>query len=265
VTVYTDLVRYRELFANLFQRELRVKYKGSVLGVAWTLVYPLVLMGVYTVVFSVLWTAFDIPYYPLFLLTGLTVWVFFSAGLQTAAPSLVANANLIKKVRFPRQLVTLSVVGTHLVTLGVMVAVVVPLALWLRPETRTTFWAGLLLLPALVGLTAGVALTVACLNALYRDVEHLVNALLLPWFFLTPVLYTFESLPGAVAQHGTLVDVLHWGNPMVPVVEAIRDPLFFGVLPSVGDALYTVVAAVAALALGAFVFRRADDHLAVEL
>ncbi len=265
MTVYADLLRYRELFVNLFQRELRVKYKGSVLGVGWTLVYPLVLMAVYTVVFSILWRAVDVPHYPLFLLSGLLVWVFFSAALQTASRSLLANANLIKKVRFPRQLVTLSVVATNLVPLAVMLAVVAPLNLALQPATRDRLWLALPLIVVLVALTSGVALAVACANALYRDVEHLVNALLLPWFFLTPILYTFEALPGAVQRHQTLVDVIHYGNFMVPVVEAIRDPLFFGRGPDPIDVVYSVAAALIALALGAWVFTRVDDHLAVEL
>jgi len=265
VSVYADLLRYRELFASLFLRELRAKYKGSVFGIGWSLAYPLLLMGVYTVVFSVLWRGIDVEYYPLFLLSGLVSWVFFSSALQSASRSLLANANLIKKVRFPRQLVPLAVVGTHLVTLAVMLAVLIPLHLVLLPETRDTIWLVIPLGVALVALTSGLSLVVACLNALYRDVEHLVTALLLPWFFLTPVLYRFEDLPGAVERHGTLVDVLRWGNPMAPVVEAIRDPLYFGRLPGAWDVVYTCGAALVALALGAWVFRRVDDHLAVSL
>jgi ABC-type polysaccharide/polyol phosphate export permease len=266
MSVYTDLFQYRELFASLFQRELRAKYKGSLLGVGWSLAYPLLLMGVYTVVFSVLWRAQPgIRYYPLFLLAGLVTWVFFSQALGSASRSLLANANLVKKVRFPRQLVPFSVVATQLVTLGVMLVVLVPINLALLPDTRKTFW---LVIPfgiLLVALTSGISLMVAAANVLYRDVEHLVQALLLPWFFLTPVLYTFETLPDAVERHGTLVDVIHYGNFMAPMVDAIRDPLYFGVWPSLGDSLYTCAAAVVSLGVGALVFRRLDDDLAVEL
>jgi ABC-type polysaccharide/polyol phosphate export permease len=265
VSVYADLLRYRELFVNLFQRELRAKYKGSLFGLGWSLAYPLLLMGVYTVVFSVLWRGFEGKYYPLFLLSGLVTWVFFSSALQSASRSLLANANLIKKVRFPRQLVPLAVVGTHFVTLAVMLVVLVPLNAVLLPETRDTIWLVFPLGIAIVALTSGLSLVVACLNVLYRDVEHLVTALLLPWFFLTPVLYRYESLPGGIESHETLVDILRYGNFMAPVVEAIRAPLYDGVLPSAVEVVYTCVAAVGALALGAFVFRRVDDHLAVEL
>ncbi len=265
MTVYADVLRYRELFRNLFQRELRAKYKGSIFGLGWSLAYPLILMGVYTVVFSVLWRGVDVKYYPLFLLSGLVTWVFFSASLQTSTRSLLANANLIKKVRFPRQLIPLAVVATQLVTLAVMLAVLIPINLILLPETRSTFWLVFPLAIVLVALTSGLSLLVACGNALYRDVEHLVIALLLPWFFITPILYRFEDLPGAIEEHETLVKILEYGNFMAPMVEVIRDPLYSGTYPSASAVIYTCVAALIALALGAFVFRRVDDHLAVEL
>jgi ABC-type polysaccharide/polyol phosphate export permease len=265
VGVYADLYRYRELFGSLFHRELRVRFRGSILGLGWYVAYPLILMGVYTVVFSVLWRAVDVRYYPLFLLSGLVPWVFFSNALQSASRSLLANAALVKRVRFPRQLLPLSVMATHLVALLVMFAVLVPINLVLQPETRTTFWLIFPLGILLVAVTSGLALIVACANVFFRDVEHLVSALLLPWFFVTPILYTFETLPGALQRHETIIDIIHYGNFMVPMVEAIRDPLFFGRIPSAGDALYVLVSALVSLALGALVFRRLDDHLAVQL
>jgi lipopolysaccharide transport system permease protein len=265
VALYTDLVRYRELFFSLFQRELRARFKGSALGLGWYLAFPLVLMGAYTVVFSVLWRAIQVKYYPLFLLSGLAPWVFFSTAIQSAARSLLLSAPLIKRVRFPRQLVPLSVTATHLVTFLVMVAVIVPINLVLLPETRDTFWLVLPLGLVLVAVTAGLSLIVASVNVFFRDVEHLVAALLIPWFFLTPILYTFEMLPGAVQRHGTVVDVLYYGNFMTPLIEAIRDPLYFGRWPAAGDVVYSVVAGTIALAVGALVFRRLDDELAVAL
>jgi ABC-type polysaccharide/polyol phosphate export permease len=99
----------------------------------------------------------------------------------------------------------------------------------------------------------------------FRDVEHLVSALLLPLFFLTPILYTIENLPGAAADYDWLAEILRWGNPLAPSVNAIRDPLFFGEWPAVADVVYLCVAAAAALALGAWAFSRVDDRMAVEL
>jgi ABC-type polysaccharide/polyol phosphate export permease len=266
VTVYADLYRYRDLFGSLFRRDLRAKYKGSVLGLAWSLAHPVVLMLVYLLVFSVLLkiqTA-DYDHYWLFLLAGLPVWVFFATSLQSASRSLLENANLIRKVRFPRQLVPLSMVATQLVGFAVMVAIVVALSLVFLPESRGTVWLALPLAVPIVCLAAGLGLAVASLNALYRDVEHIVAALLLPWFFLTPVLYSLEGIPG-VSDHPRLVDLVHWGNPLTPALEAFRDPVFFGEVPAAGDVLYVVVAGIVALALGALVFSRVDDRVAVEV
>ena len=265
MSVYADLFRYRELFSNLFQRELRVKYKGSLLGVAWSLANPLVLMGIYVLVFSQLWRVTTIAHYPLFLLAGLTVWIFFSASLESAARSMLDSAELIKKVRFPRQLVAFSVVATQLVTFVAMLAVLIVVNVALLPRTRDTIWLAVPLAALVVALVAGVALAVASINVVFRDVEHLVGAVLLPWFFLTPILYRLEELPGSLHRYHTLAQILRYVNFVTPPIYAVRDPLFFGRLPRLVDVLYLCIAAVCALALGAFVFRRVDDRIAVEL
>ncbi len=264
VALYADLIRYRELFLNLYRRELRVKYRGSLLGVAWTLVNPLVLVGVYTLVFSVLWKAFSIPHYPLFILSGLLVWIFFQSSLQSSSSSLLTHANLIKQVKFPRQLLPLAVVGTNLLSFGVMLAVILPLNLIVIPATRSTFWAALLLCVPLIALVGALGIMVAAATVVFRDVEHIIITVLLPWFFLTPVFYTFDQLP-KIDDRPWLADLLHYGNFITPPLLAIRDPLFFGRLPTAGDTVYTLCAAFVALTLAALVFRRVDDQLAVAL
>jgi ABC-type polysaccharide/polyol phosphate export permease len=133
----------------------------------------------------------------------------------------------------------------------------------LLPRVRATEWLALPLALAVVAITCGLALVVASLNVLFRDIEFLISALLLPLFFLTPILYPLSD--PQIARRDWVVDLIHWGNPLSPVIEALRDPLFYGELPTLGDTVYTVVAAVVALALGAFVFSRVDDQIAVEV
>ena len=266
MSVYADVIRYRELFGSLFRRDLRAKYRGSLLGLGWSLLHPLVLMLVYLLVFSVLWRVAEVGSddYWLFLLCGLPAWVFFATASQAASRSLLENANLIRKVRFPRQLVPLSIVGTNLVSFGVMLGVVVVLSLWWIPEARSTVWLAFPLAALFACIVAGFALTVASLNALYRDVEHLLAALLLPWFFLTPILYSLDQLPG-VDEYPVASFALQWVNFLTPPVEAMRATLFYGDLPGAADTIYTAVAAVVALAIGAYVFSRADDRIATEV
>src|SRR6478735_7383082 len=144
MAVYADLVRYRELFGNLFRRDLQAKYKGSLLGVFWSLLNPLLLLGVYLVVFGVLLPSpKTIPHYPLYLLAGLSCWIFFSVALQSAARSLIDSAELIKKVRFPRQLVAFSMVATQAVTFALMVAILIALSLVFVPAARANVWAAI--------------------------------------------------------------------------------------------------------------------------
>jgi homopolymeric O-antigen transport system permease protein len=264
VTVYADVFRYRELLGNLFRRDLQAKYRGSALGVLWTVANPVMLMGVYLLVFGVVWPS---PFaqgghYPLFLLSGLALWTFFAAAVQSATRSMLDNANLIRKTRFPRQLVPLSVVFAHLVSFAAMLGILLVINFVALSRVRATEWLAIPLALLFVGVVAGLGLLFASLNVLFRDVEFIVAALLVPWFFLTPILYGLDTVS---AKHRTAEEVIHWVNPLSPAVEAVRAPLFLGALPHWTDALYLVVACAVSLALGAFVFSRIDDQIAIEV
>ena len=255
-------VRYRFLFEQMVRRELRQKYKGSTLGVLWYLVNPLVLMGAYALVFKVLLEVADIPDYPVFLISGLVVWVFFSQALLAAAPSLVLNGPLIRKVRFPRETIPASVATVQLVTFLVMLVVLVPIALAVRGHLD----ASLLLLPvvaaALFCLVLGFSLGVSILHAHYRDVEPVLAALLLPWFFLTPIFLRVDDFPGARTNEW-IADLLQWANPVAPFVDAVRQIVYAGVAPSGAQMAYVLAVGLGALALGTFAFRRMERDLAV--
>jgi homopolymeric O-antigen transport system permease protein len=264
MTVYADLVRYRELFANLFRRDFQAKYKGSLLGVFWSLLNPLVLLGVYLLVFGLIFPT-KIPHYPLYLLAGLACWIFFATSMQSAARSLIDSGELIKKVRFPRQLVALSMVATQAVTFAVMLVVLIVLSLAFIPDARTTVWLSIPLAIVFAAQVAGMALIAACLNVIFRDVEHVLAAALLPWFFVTPILWSQATLGDRAEKHHALLQVLHWVNPVAPPIFAVRDAIWSGNPPHWGDVVYSIVAAAVALALGALVFRSVDDRIAVEL
>jgi ABC-type polysaccharide/polyol phosphate export permease len=263
---YLDVVRYRELLGNLFRRDLQAKYRGSALGVLWTIANPVMLMGVYLLVFGVVWKS---PFsqqgghYALFLLSGLVLWTFFGAAVQSSTRSMLDNANLIRKTRFPRQLVPLSVVFAHVVSFVAMLVLILALNFIVLDRVRATEWLAIPLCVLFVGVVCGISLAVASLNVLFRDVEFMVSALLVPWFFLTPILYPLTGSP--LAKHHTVLQFIHWANPVAPAVEAVRAPLFHGTMPFWGDAVYLVVACVAALAIGSLVFNAVDDQIAIEV
>ena len=258
------MLRYRFLFEQLVRRELRQKYKGSALGVAWYFVNPVVLMGAYALVFSVLLKVVHIPDYPLFLIAGLIVWVFFSQAMIAAAPSLVMNAPLVRKVRFPREAIPASVATVQLGTFLVMLAIVLPIALIVRDSLDPA----LLLLPVvtalLYALVLGLSMAVSVLHAHFRDVEPVLAAALLPWFFLTPIFLRVEDFPG-VADHPWIGDLLEWANPIAPFVDAVRELLYAGAAPELGQMAYLVGVGLGALALGLFLFKRMERDLAVVL
>ena len=217
------MLQHRFLFEQMVRRELRQKYKGSALGIAWYLINPLVLMGAYALVFKVLLDVADIPDYPLFLLAGLIVWVFFSQALLAAAPSLVQNAPLVRKVRFPRETIPASVATVQLVTFLVMLVLLLPVALVVRGQPRSGA-------PAAAGRSwcSSSASCSAC-RCSWRCCTHTSatsspcsRPALLPWFFLTPIFLPVDDFPG-IGDHELIGDLLEWANPVAPFVDSVRD------------------------------------------
>jgi ABC-type polysaccharide/polyol phosphate export permease len=257
-------VAHRYLFEQMVRRELRAKYKGSVLGVLWYLINPLVLMAVYVVMFRYLLKAVTIPDYPLFLFVGLIVWTFFSQSLLSAATSLVEQASLVSKVRFPWETVPAAVVSVQLVPFLALLAVAVPLALVARDALDLAL---LLLVPIVACLYAfalGLALVVSVAHAYFRDVQPVLAAALLPWFFVTPIFFRVQDLPG-LDGHPTAEWLLRWGNPVAPFIDAVRSILYAGAAPGLATLAYIGVATAIAVVAGRAIFSRAERELAVVL
>lgn len=256
----------RALLVTLLRREIRGRYKGSALGVAWTFVLPLSVVIAYSAIFHYVYKVVDISDYPLFLLSGMVGWFFFAGGAQGASESIVGNANLVKKVRFPRQLIPLSAVAGHGTTLLVMLALLVPANLIVVPDARSP---AILMLPVVLALLAvmtyGFGLMLAAVNVYFRDVQYILAAILLPWFFLTPIFYTPDALPQGAQEFQWLTNVLEWGNFVAPYVIAIRDSVFFGEWPGTAHVLYCAICAAVMLIAGEWIFRRLEGEMAVEL
>jgi lipopolysaccharide transport system permease protein len=258
------LTGYRELLLTMLRRELRIKYKGSALGIVWSYLYPLAMMGVYTLVFSVLLRAVSIPHYALYVLIGLAVWSFFQAAVQLGTASIVGNASLIRNVWFPREVIPLAIVLAQALSMLVMFAVLVPVTLVIVPHAASTFVLAIPFLLGLLLLATGLSWMLATANVFFRDVEHLMGVLFLPWFFLTPVLYSLDNVPGA-ASHETIIHVLRYVNPVTPYLEGIRGALLEGKVPGVSLIVYCVVVAPLTALLGLWVIQRYADRFAAEV
>ena len=259
------LTSHRELLRTLLRRELRARYKSSLFGVLWSYMQPALMMVVYWLVFSVLLRATGgIHNYPQFVLTGLAVWTFFQGGVVYGTASLVANGELMKKVWFPRPVIPTAVVLAQVTTSLVMFAVIVPANLVTLPNTLRTCLLAIPMLFGLLMLTLGLAWAFATLNVFYRDIEHLLTVLFLPWFFLSPIFYSLSSIPAA-ADTKSVITILRYGNPVTPYVEGIRGVLWNGVIVGPAELIYMAVVGPAAAAFGLWVLRRYEDRLAVEL
>jgi ABC-type polysaccharide/polyol phosphate export permease len=234
------------------------------MGLAWTLITPAIMVGAYSLVFKFL-LRIEIEYYALFLFVGLTVWTFFFGGAQVASRSLVANASLVTKVRFPREIVPLAAMAANAFTAGAMLLVALPLCIALSADSLLPLIALPGLIVLLAAFTTGLGLAVAALNVYFRDVEHILTAIGLPWIFVSPVFYTFATVPGLSGENEWVADLLHYGNPIAPFIISVQDALFFGEWPAWGDVIYSVVAAALALSLGWRMFRRMEREMAVEL
>ena len=255
---------YRYLYEQMVRRELRQKYKGSLLGVLYYLINPVVLMIAYAIMTRYVLRFEGIEDYPLFLLIGIGTWLFFSQSLLAAATSLLEQASLVRKVRFPREIIPGAVVSVQFVIFAVLMALLLPITV----AIRGTLEPALLLLPVvlvLLGLfVLGLALAVSVLHAYYRDVAPILSAALLPWFFVSPIFFRTTDFPGLEARPW-LGDLLRWGNPVAPFMESVRDVLYDGRVPAASTLLYVVVATGLALLAGRALFRRMERELAVVL
>lgn len=253
-----ELFEYRELLYNLVVRDLKVRYKNSLLGVAWSLLNPLFMMLVFTVVFTVMQRS-SIENFPVFVLVALLPWQFFSASVTGATGSIVANSHLIKKVYFPREVLPLSVVLSNLVNFFLALIVLFGMIAVFRIPITT--W--LLYLPLLVliqiAFSAGMAMLLATLNVFYRDTQHIMEVLMLAWFFVTPIFWDHTILPAEKLFLGITWPVQRLTfilNPMASLISAYRDILYFGRKIDFYFLSRTVVTAVAFLVLGFWVFAR---------
>ena len=190
-----ELYHYRELIRNLVIRDLKVRYKNSVLGILWSLLNPLLMTIVFTVVFTLLLRN-DTPNYPVFFMCGYLPWSFLSESVMGGTNSIVGNAHLIKKVYFPREVLPLSDVLSGLVNF--LLALIVLFGMLL--VFRVGLTASVLLLPVIIVaqvlFTLGLVFFLSTANVFYRDTQHIMQVVMQAWFFLTPIFYPIDYHTG---------------------------------------------------------------------
>lgn len=252
-----EVWEYRELIRNLVLRDLKVRYRNSLLGIIWSWANPLLMMLVFTLVFNFLFTQSDLPHYHVFLLSALLPWQFFSESVTAATNSIVGNAHLIKKVYFPREILPLSIILSNLVNF--LIALPVFFGLAIISGARISPWALLLPIPILVQIlfALGMCLILCTLNVFYRDTQIILSVLMQAWFFLTPVFYPITQIGKEKTLLGITFDAQLWLrrlNPMASVIASYRDLLYWGSYTGLDFLFRTAFTSLLVLVVGYLVF-----------
>lgn len=250
--------RYRDLVLNLVSRDLKVRYRESFVGFGWSMLNPLLMTGVFYLVFHV-FLGNPTPMFPVFLLCGILPWNWCSAAVSTGVGSVVSNAHLIKKVYFPRELLPVSIVASNMVHF----LLALPVLLLMMAIFGAPFTGWIALVPLLMAIQmaflCGVALFLSCLNVFFRDTRPIMDVLLQLWFFLTPVFYRIEDVAGGWAS------ALYLLNPMASIVTAYRAVLYDGRAPDASLLAVSTTVSLAVLVAGYAFFARSSHLFGEEL
>lgn len=249
-----ELYQYREMIFMLVRRDLRGRYQASVLGFFWTFLNPLLQLGVYTVVFSVIMRA-NIEKYYLFLFVALIPWIFLASSLQVGSTVIVAQKDMVTKIHFPRQVLPIAHVTSCFVNMllcFLVVFVVVGLSIGLNPVAM------LYLIPTMLIeyiFALGLTLIFSAVTVYFRDMEHILGILVMAWQFLSPVMYPADWVPEQILPIFNL-------NPMTPVIDAYRTILYYKDIPRLGTMLSALGMGVFFLVLGWVIFEKLQRHFA---
>lgn len=253
-----EIYEYREMIFSLVKRDLRGRYKGSVLGFLWTFLNPLFQLVVYTLVFAVIMRA---PYekYYLFLFVGLIPWLFFSASVVGGAGCIWAQKDMVNKIYFPREVLPIAHVTCQLVNM--LLSFVVVFAV-LIVTGHGVNWKALLYLPVIICVeflfALGITMLVSAVTVFLRDIEYVLNILMMAWQFLSPVMYGTDMVPDAVKPIFSF-------NPMSPILIAYRDIFYYKKEPEMATLLQAVILGLALMAVGVLVFEKLKRHFSEEM
>lgn len=274
MTSLAELGASRELLLNLTQREIRGKYKGSALGQTWSLFNPLAQVLVFTVVFAVflripadVGDPSGLETFALQLLAALLPWSFFANSVNGGMVALLGNANLVKKVYFPRAVLVASAVLSNLVTFSVeLLVLLVAVLIAGGPGVLPYLVVVPYLMLALTAFGLGIGLALSVCNVYFRDTGQLMAIVLQVWFYLTPILYSVDYVAQAdVEVLGVPAEDILLLNPLARFVQCFRSVFYDFRFPSAVDLAFVTVAGVVSLALGYLVFQRLEGRLAEEL
>ncbi|MFC2023727.1 ABC transporter permease [Chloroflexota bacterium] len=255
-TAFVELCQYRELLWVWVVRDIRVRYKQSLLGAAWAIIQPLALMAVFTVIFSIFaGVPTDGVPYPIFSYTALLPWTLLSTSITHGSGALVGNIGLVKKVYFPREILPFAAIGASFVDFAIASLVYLGLMVFYRVPFGVTLLAVPILLAVQIVLAAGVILITSAANVFYRDVRFVVPLAVQLWMYATPIIYPLSAVP----ERFRIVYML---NPMAGLIESYRAVALHGQWPNWGYVALSAAVSVAVFVLGYVYFKRVEWEFA---
>ena len=258
ISLIKELYSYREMIVSLVRRDLKGRYKGSILGFLWTFLNPLLQLVVYTMVFSLIMRS-GIEEYYLFLFVVLVPWIFFSTSLTGGASCIWSQKELVKKIYFPREILPISFVTSQFVNMLLSFLVIF---LVLIVSAHPINLMALCCLPLFWFLEYLLALSVAMLSSAItvylRDFEYILAIVAMAWQFLTPVMYSVEQVPEEILM-------IFQMNPLTPVMVAYRDILYYAQVPKLETLLHAFLLGILLFMIGVVSFGRLKRHFAEEL
>lgn len=257
-----QLFRYRGLVYSLVIRDLRIKYKSSVLGFFWSLLHPLLMMGVYAIIFTILIRQKVEGPYSLFLLAGILPWLFFAGSLSLTAPSLLSNSTLINKVFFPREILPLAIILSNLINFLLSLIVFFFFLIFTNLPMGMTLFSLPLLIFFHFLFTFGLTLFLAPANVYFRDIDHIIDIVLQLWFFSVPVIYSIQFL---FRIAGKTWLYFYFLNPMVSFTVMYRDILMYSRMPSLSYWLFTAFLGIVSFLAGYSYFKRVEFDVVKEI
>ena len=252
-----NFVKFQPLLSELVARDIKIKYRRSVLGVLWTLLNPLCMMIILSIVFSSIFK-FDVENFPFYVLSGQVIFNFFNDSTTSSMSAIISSASLIKKVYVPKYLFVLSRVMSSFINLMASFTALLLVMVATRAELHWTVFLSVIPLAMVVLFSFGVGMFLAAITVRFRDVIHLYSVFTTGLLYLTPVIYPMAALPDVVK---TIVMI----NPLTNYLLMFRDVMFNNTLPSVFSVLLGIAEAALALALGLYVFYKNQDEFILNL
>ena len=255
---FKEIYAYRDMIYSLVRRELRGRYKGSVLGFLWTYINPLCQIIVYSIVFRIVFKV-NIDKFYLYLIIGMMPWTFFNSSVQGGSTCIRAQADMVKKIYFPREVIPISYVTSTFINM-LLSFIIVFLACFVAGygiKVHVIFYLPLIMIIQYF-FVLGIAFFVSAITVYFRDLEQIVGVILMAWIYATPIMYNIEYVPEQYRQYIVM-------NPMTPIVEIYHQLLYYRITPTRNYWIIAIVAAIFSCIVGVITFEKLTEGFAEEM